>query len=424
MGGALRTFVWIFGLYFIEGLPNAIVGTLSVGYYKSMGLDNTKTAMLTSLLYIPWVIKGIWGPLIDSVSTKRRWILLCSGVFALCFIALAAAQFLPCWIAASAAVFWALGFASATYDIAADGFYMLALNEREQSFFVGIRNAFYRVAVLFGQGAMLVIAGWGASKFANKGAGWSLSFGVCAAVVLSCLAFFKAFLPKPPGDLRRSDSRIYGVLLGMKGAFLEFFRKKNIFSILLFILFYRFAEAQLLKIVQPFMLDSKEAGGLGMSLSQLGWIYGTLAPALLLLGGILGGLFISRVGLRRSMLAMAMLMNLPNVIYIYMAACQPDSVYVISALVGFEQFGYGFGFAAYMVYLMFASRGENMTSSYAICTSFMALGIIFPGFFSGAVQSALGYFGFFSWIMLSTLLSFAAAWLAYRTLPRSGDGQF
>ncbi len=416
MGGALRTFVWIFGLYFIEGLPNAIVGTLSVGYYKSMGLDNTKTAMLTSLLYIPWVIKGIWGPLIDSVSTKRRWILLCSGVFALCFIALAAAQFLPYWIAASAAVFWALGFASATYDIAADGFYMLALNEREQSFFVGIRNAFYRVAVLFGQGAMLIIAGWGAYVFASKSAGWSLAFGVCVAVVLACLLFFKLFLPAPKSDIPRPDSRIADVLRGIKGAFLEFFRKKHIFSILAFVLFYRFAEAQLLKIVQPFMLDPKEVGGLGMSLSQLGWIYGTLAPVLLLLGGILGGLYISRVGLRRSMLVMALMMNLPNIIYVFMAAFQPDCAYLISALVGFEQFGYGFGFAAYMVYLMFASRGNNMTSSYAICTSFMALGIIFPGFFSGAMQSVMGYLGFFSWIMLSTLISFGVTWLAYRTL--------
>ncbi len=405
----------------MEGLPNAIVGALSVGYYKSMGLDNTKTAMLTSLLYVPWVAKGIWGPLVDSVSTKRRWIFFCSAGFVVCLAALAAVQFVPCWIAASAAAFWILGFASATYDIASDGFYMLALDERGQSFFVGIRNAFYRVAVLFGQGAMSIIAGWGALAFSNTGAGWSLSFGVCAALAALCTVFFKLFLPRPPADaVRCAPTCVSKVLGGVKGAFLEFLRKKNIVSILAFILFYRFAEAQLLKIVQPFMLDSREDGGLGMSLSQMGWIYGTLAPVLLLLGGVLGGVLISRAGLRRSMFAMAALMNLPNAIYVYMAVFQPRSAYTVSALIGFEQFCYGFGFAAYMVYLMFVSRGENATSSYAICTSLMALGVIIPGFFSGAVQSAAGYTGFFSWVMLSTVPSFAAAHLAYKTLPRNG----
>ena len=407
---------WVPPLYFIEGLPNAIVASLSVGYYMSMGVGNAKAAMLTSGLYLPWFLKGLWGPFVDSVSTKRKWIFFCTALFAVCFAGLALAGFFPRWIAASALMFWTLGFASATFDIAADGFYMLALDDKSQSFFVGIRNAFYRIAVLFGQGAMLVIAGYFGKFFDSPSGGWAVAFLTCAAVCSIAAAYFSKALPRPQTDAPRADSSAGEIVRNMRSAFAEFFSKRHILSILAFVLFYRFAEAQLLKIVQPFLYHGADAGGLGLSLETIGIIYGTAAPIALLGGGIIGGIFISKTGLKRAMLPMALAMNLPNVIYVYMAIVLPQSHIEIASLICVEQFGYGFGFAGYMVYLMWASAGGNRTSTYAIFTSFMALGIMFPGFFSGAVQEFLGYAGFFEWVLFCTLVSFFVTYLAYRTL--------
>lgn len=293
---------------------------------------------------------------------------------------------------------------------------MLALDDKSQSFFVGIRNAFYRIAVLFGQGAMLVIAGYFGKFFDSPSGGWAVAFLTCAAVCSIAATYFSKALPRPQTDAPRADSSAGEIVRNMRSAFAEFFSKRHILSILAFVLFYRFAEAQLLKIVQPFLYHGADAGGLGLSLETIGIIYGTAAPVALLGGGIIGGIFISKTGLKRAMLPMALAMNLPNVIYVYMAIVLPQSHIEIASLICVEQFGYGFGFAGYMVYLMWASAGGNRTSTYAIFTSFMALGIMFPGFFSGAVQEFLGYAGFFEWVLFCTLVSFFVTYLAYRTL--------
>ncbi len=405
----------------MEGLPNAIVASLSVGYYKSMGMSNASIGMLTSFLYLPWVIKGFWGPLVDSYSQKRKWIFACAGIFFVCFAGLSLAQFTEHWVFLSACIFWLLGFASATFDISADGFYMLALSSKEQSFYIGIRNAFYRVAVLFGQGAMLAIAGFSKNLFGGIERGWAVSFGVCALVMGFCIFVLKISLPRAEADIAKNTNKIVDVFNGIVRAFVEFFTKKNILSILAFVIFYRFAEAQLTKIVQPFLLDSIEQGGLGMSETQVGLVYGTIAPITLLGGGILGGILISKIGLVRSLFGMVCALNLPNIIYVYMAIFQPQNVVLNSVLIAFEQFGYGFGFSGYMVFLIWASKGENRTSSYAICTSLMALGILLPGFFSGLIQEEIGYVHFFEWIMLSTLVSFTVAMWAIKTIKKSGE---
>lgn len=407
---------WIPPLYFIEGLPNAIVGSLAVMYYTSMGMSNADTAMLTSGLYLPWVLKGLWGAVVDSISTKRKWIAVCTSIFALCFGGLAIAGFMPCWIAASALMFWILGFASATFDISADGFYMLALDEKRQSFFVGIRNAVYRIAALFGQGAMLIIAGKSADFFESTAGGWAIAFLVCLLIALVCVPLFVKTLPYPLEDIQRKSESMRNLWSNIKDAICEFFSKKNILSILAFVLFYRFAEAQLVKIVQPFLRDSVANGGLGMSLERIGLLYGTFAAIALFAGGILGGIFISKIGLKRAIFIMALAINLPNIIYVYLAFAQPQSDIVIGLLISLEQFGYGFGFAGYMVYLMYASSGGSRTSSYALFTSFMALGMMLPGFFSGLLQETLGYLGFFEWILCATLVSFFVTYLAYRTI--------
>ncbi len=415
----LKALSWLSSLYFVEGLPNAIVASLSVGYYKSMGLDNSSIAMLTSALYLPWVLKGFWGPLVDSLSTKRKWIFACMAIFFLSLAGLCFAQFFEGWVMITAAIFWLFAMVSATFDISADGFYMLALDEKEQSFFVGIRNAFYRVAVLFGQGAMMIFAGLARDFFGSVQVGWAFSFGLCALLVGALLPVLKFSLPTPKDDICKSSENSSAVFTNIFVAFKEFFAKKHILTILAFVLLYRFAEAQLVRVIQPFLLDELADGGLGMTQAQIGTLYGTIAPIALLGGGILGGMLISKRGLVNSLLPMACAINLPNFIYVYMSAMQSQSLILNALLISIEQFGYGFGFAGYMVFLMWASEGANKTSSYAICTSLMALGMVFPGFFSGKIQMSLGYYGFFWWIMLATLVSFGVSLLAWRLLKKS-----
>lgn len=415
----LKTLAWLGPLYFTEGLPNAIVGSLSVGYYKSMGMDNATVAALTSSLYLPWVLKGIWGPVVDSYSTKRSWIFFCCGVFFACLAALSLAQFAASWVIVTAALFWVFGFASATFDIAADGFYMLALPPRSQSFFIGFRNAFYRIAVLFGQGAMMVLAGFAERMFGSIERGWAVSFGICAATVGLCIPAIKFFMPAAECDTPANNANGRGTLSNIADAFREFFTKKDILCILAFVLLYRFAEAQLVRVVQPFMLDAVSDGGLGMTKEQMGLIYGTIAPVALLLGGFLGGVIISKYGLARCIMPYAAAINIPNVIYVYMAAAQPQNAVLNALLISAEQFGYGLGFSSYMVFLMWASRGKNRASSYALCTSLMALGMMFPGAFSGAIQVEMGYENFFYWILLSTVVSFAVAHSAARLIKKS-----
>lgn len=401
-------FSWISSLYFVEGLPNAIVSGLSVAFYKSMGMANEDIALLTGAMYLPWAFKGLWGPLVDSISTKRRWIFFCSVIFSACFLGLCAGMFSSAYIVISAVIFWILAFTSATFDIAADGFYMLALNEQEQSFYVGIRSAFYRFAVLFGQGAMIFVAGFGESYFNSLPLGWVLSLASAAVIVLLAMLQFAIFLPKPPADIPRLDSNHKEVFANIKEAFFEFIKKPHILSILAFAMFYRFSESQLVKMVQPFMLDTKADGGLGLSLSDVGLIYGTLSPIMLLGGGIVGGIWLSHKGMEKALMPMCLAMNLPNVFYVYMAIFQPDSIFQVTTLIALEQFGYGFGFAGYMVYLMRVSKGKMQTSTYAICTSFMAMSLAIPSMFSGYIQKILGsYSEFFTWVLLSALVSIA-----------------
>ena len=264
------------------------------------------------------------------------------------------------------------------------------------------------------------IAGFSKEIFGSIERGWATSFGICALVVGISVPFLKHSIPVSDADIKRKTENFKDVFVGIVLAFKEFFTKKNIFCILAFVIFYRFAEAQLLRIVQPFFMDSIADGGLGMSETQVGLVYGTIAPIALLGGGIIGGMLISKLGLVRCMLIMAWALNLPNLIYVYMAMFQPQSMIINSALIAIEQFGYGFGFAGFMVFLMWASKGENQTSSYAICTSLMALGIVIPGCFSGGIQMSLGYLNFFLWIMFSTLVSFAVTVWAVSVVKKTG----
>ena len=387
---------WIPTLYFAEGLPYVLVMTVSVIMYKNLGISNTEIAFYTSWLYLPWVIKPFWSPFVDLLKTKRWWIttmqlLIGAGLAGIAF-------FLPTsfFFQATLAVFWLMAFSSATHDIAADGFYMLALNESEQSLFVGIRNIFYRIATITGQGLLIVLAGMLEKWTGNIPYAWSLVFFVCAGLFIAIGLYHTYQLPKPTTDK--------GASLGSLGnLFKTFFQKKGIVLSLAFILLYRLGEAQLAKLASPFLLDKPEMGGLNLSTEQVGIIYGTIGVIALLLGGIVGGIVASKHGLKKWLWYMVAAMNVPNLVYVYLAFVQPENFWVISSCVAIEQLGYGFGFTAFMLYLIYVAQGPYQTAHYAICTGFMALGMMLPGMIAGWLQELMGYDWFFVWVCLCTI---------------------
>ena len=399
---------WIPTLYFAEGLPYVAVMTLSVILYKRLEVSNAEIALYTSWLYFPWVIKPLWSPFVDLVRTKRWWIvamqlLIGGGMAGIAFV-------LPgdFYFQATLAFFWLMAFGSATHDIAADGFYMLGLNEEKQAFFIGIRNTFYRVAMITGQGLLVMIAGFLEQQTGNIPMSWSLVFFILAGLFIALSLWHHSVLPNPVSDERRMGVTVRTIWREFLLTFYSFFTKKGIIPALLFMLTYRLGESQLVKLASPFLLDSPEQGGLGLSTGQVGFVYGTVGVIALLLGGILGGIAISRQGLKRWMWPMAWAISLPNLVYLYMACLQPQNFWVINTCVAVEQFGYGFGFTAYTMYLMLFSEGKYKTSHYAISTGFMALGMMLPGMFSGWIQEWLGYQLFFVWVMVCCIPLFLA----------------
>jgi PAT family beta-lactamase induction signal transducer AmpG len=404
-----NAWAWIPSLYFAEGLPYVVVMTVSVIMYKRLGLSNTDIALYTSWLYLPWVIKPIWSPLIDNLKTKRFWIitmqLLVGGGLAGVAFTLPASNF----IQYSLAFLWLMAFSSATHDIAADGFYMLGLSEHQQAFFVGIRNTFYRFAMLAGQGPLVILAGYLESMDDRLSWAWSVTFFILAALFIAFFLWHMLILPYPASDETRGNKSIHEIIHDFLETFISFFKKKGIGIGLIFILVYRLGEAQLVKLASPFMLDDPAKGGLGLTTANIGFIYGTAGIIALTLGGILGGIVVSRHGIGKWLWPMVLAMNVPNLVYVYMAITQPADLAVVTACVVAEQFGYGFGFTAYMLYMIYISQGKHKTAHYALCTGFMALGMMLPGMISGWVQELIGYQNFFLWVMICTIPGFIVA---------------
>ena len=394
---------WIPSLYFAEGLPYVAVMTLSVIMYKRLEVSNTEIALYTSWLYFPWVVKPLWSPFVDLIKTKRWWVYTMQLLIG---AALAGVAFvLPgdAFFQTTLAFFWLMAFSSATHDIAADGFYMLGLTEEKQAFFIGIRNTFYRIAMITGQGLLVMLAGLLEYRLGNIPLAWSLIFFLMAGLFIGLALWHKYILPKPEADALRKDVTVSTLWSDFLQTFISFFRKPGIVPALIFMLTYRLGESQLVKLASPFLLDKAEAGGMGLSTGQVGFVYGTVGVVALLLGGVLGGVCIARNGLKRWIIPMALAISLPNLVYLYLAYVLPESFLMVNSCVAIEQFGYGFGFTGYTMYLMQFAEGEYKTSHYAICTGFMALGMMLPGMVSGWIQEQIGYQLFFVWVMVCCL---------------------
>ena len=393
---------WIPSLYFAEGLPYVIVMSVSVVMYKRLGVSNADIALYTSWLYLPWVIKPFWSPVLDALRTKRWWILLMQCLMGGSFAGIAFLLPLPHAFQTSLAVFALLAFSSATHDIAADGFYMLALDEHDRSFFVGIRSTFYRLATLAGQGLLIILAGQLERLTDNVAYAWSLVFYFVAGLFILLWLYHRFVLPQPVADdTRGEDLRRLPAMFWE--TFVSFFRKKGIGLAIAFMMLYRLGEALLVKMASPFLLDKVEVGGLGLDTAQVGFVYGTVGVVALTLGGILGGVVVAHGGLKRWLWPMLLSLCLPNLCYVYLAYAPEVSYAVVNVCVAIEQFGYGFGFTAYMLYLMHVAEGPNKTAHYALCTGFMALGMMLPGMVAGWLQEWLGYELFFVCVMVCCL---------------------
>lgn len=404
-----KPWLWVPSIYLAEGIPYMIAMTVSVILYKRLGLSNTQIALYTSWLYIPWVIKPLWSPFVDIFRTKRVWILTMQlaigGSLACVALTLPAANF----VRYSLAMFWIMAFSSATHDIAADGYYMLALDTPQQAAFVGVRVIFYRVATIAAKGGLVIMAGVLENYGYPVARAWSLAFIGVAAVFLALFIYHFFVLPRPAIDKNAPWDKSKNFLAEYFRILTLFFKRKDILIIICFFLFYRFAEAQLVKMVAPFLLDPRVKGGLGLTTAQVGIIYGTVGVVALMLGGLLGGYVVYKKGLKFWLWPMVLIMHLPDLIFVYLSHVLPESLLVIGASIAIEQFGYGFGFTAYTMYMIMVSQGEYKTVFYAIGTGIMALGMMIPAMGSGWIQEMLGYKHFFIWILITTIPGFIVA---------------
>ena len=433
---------WVPTLYFAEGVPYFVVNNISVMMFTKMGVPNGDMAFFTTLLYFPWFLKGVWSPLVDVVRTKRWWIVtmqvLLTALMVLLTLTLPhpsvdviqSGQTPISLFTLTLVLFIIAAFASATHDIAADGYYMLAHSPSSQAAFIGIRSTFYRIASVFGQGVLVYIAGHIEKSTGDIPYSWRVTLGVSAVVFFLITIYHTFFLPHSDEDRPRQSSAENvksiedGVQKGngkdaksasnwseLAESFVTFIKKPNVLWAIAFMLLYRLPEGFLIKMCQPFLVHGTEPGALGLSTELVGLIYGTFGVIALLAGGIVGGIVASKIGLKRSLWIMAACMTLPCLTFVYLAIYQPDNIVIISVALCVEQFGYGFGFTAYMLYMMYFSEGEFKTSHYAICTAFMALSMMLPGFVAGYIQEAIGYVNFFWMVMACCVATVAVTFI-------------
>ena len=402
---------WVPTLYLAEGIPYFLVTSISVTLFAQLGVPNSEMALFTSLIAFPWVVKPLWSPFVDVLRTKRWWVLTMQ-------ILMAVTAALLAWLAPQGhftialILFTITAFCSATHDIAADGYYMLALDEHDQSAYVGLRSTFYRIANIFCQSILLMIVGW-LQKRTDISTSWTYALLLCSGL-LALMAVWHVWA-MPQVEVRGDRLEVKGIWHEVGRVFAEFFKKPGILLALCFMLIYRLPEALLLKLCNPFFLAAQEEGGLGITVDTIGEITG-IGVILMLIGGIGGGIWASRTGLKKAIIPMALCLTLPCIVYVYFAQFQPTEMWLLSLCVGLEQLGYGLGYTACMLYMIHVADGAFKTAHFSICTAFMFLGLMLPGMLAGYIQEAVGYLGFFWIVMACCIPSIVITYLVYRKL--------
>ena len=408
---------WIPTLYVAEGLPNIVVTFVATTLLLQRDFTDGDIAFYIGWLSMPWIIKPLWSPFVDLYKTKRWWVLTMQMLLASSLAGVAFTLNAPFWFEGTMCFFFLMAFSSATHDIAADGFYMLELDSHDQAWFVGIRNTFYRIAVIVGQGILVPAAGMLQLIFRNRNAfTWSLVFYGLAGIFLAIWLYHGIVMPKNErarndknSTLHTPHSTLPETLQGIKATILSFIHKmpaREMVFALLFLLLYRFPEAMLTKMTTTFLMRPNSEGGLGLSPQEYGLSYGTVGLIGLLLGGIAGGMLASRDGLKRWLWPFVCAITLPDLVYVWMSYTMPSNLWLISSCLFVEQFGYGLGFTALTLYMLYFSQGEYKTSHYAICTGLSYLGLMLPGMVSGWLKDSIGYRQFFILVMAFCLITF------------------
>ena len=404
-----NAWLWIPTLYFASGLPYHAITSISDIMYKDMGIGNAQIAMYTSLLLIPWTIKPLWSPFVEMISTRRKWTLASQLLLAICFAAIALAVPSRHFLLLTLAALFLGAFVSSTHDIALDGFYILGLPQEKQSFFSGIRNTFYRIATVFSSGILVMLANEVAKRSGNSHTAWSTTFAITGIIMLTLFLYHKKAMPKPDNDTAGTTNSLKDAFGNYGDIIKTYFQKPAIWQALLFLLLFRFPEAQLGKIGKLFLMDSVTQGGLALDKGEIGFIYGVLGVIGLIIGGIAGGICISRKGLKYWLWPMVIAISLPDAVYIYMSSALPHEMTIISSCIFIEQLGYGFGFTAYTLYMIYFAQGKYPTAHFAISTAFMSLGMMLPGMFAGKLQESMGYENFFIWVTACTVITFTVS---------------
>lgn len=404
-----NAWLWVPTLYFASGLPYHAITSISDIMYKDLGVENSTITFLTSIFLIPWTIKPLWSPFVELISTRRKWTIYSQLLLALCFGMVA--MFIPMnsYLLLTIIAFMIGAFVSSTHDIALDGFYILALPQEKQSFFSGIRNTAYRIATVFSSGILVMLANKMGHYLGSDALAWSATFATTAIIMLAFFLYNRKAMPKPDNDIDRAPRSVSMIFRDFGDIIRTYFKKPGIWSALLFLLLFRFPEAQLGKIGKLFLMDPSTAGGLGLDKGDIGFLNGVIGVIGLIIGGIAGGICISRKGLKYWLWPMVIAISLPDAVYVYMSMVLPESMTVVGGCIFIEQLGYGFGFTAYTLYMIYFAQGKYPTAHFAISTAFMSLGMMLPGMVSGKIQEWLGYEYFFIWVMLCTVITFAVS---------------
>jgi PAT family beta-lactamase induction signal transducer AmpG len=399
--GRTHPAVWVPTLYFAEGLPFFSVALIAGIIYKRLGVANDVIALYTSWLLLPWSLKPFWSPFLEMFKTKKFFVVLTQflGGASLALVALCLP--LPGYFRYTLALFAVVAFCSSTHDIAADGLYIASLSPKEQAAYAGWQGGFYNVARFFSQGGLVILAGYLEAR-TDVPRAWMAIFAAMGLILVLLSLYHARVLPR--GDAARGSESPRQMLATFWDVVESFFRKKNIFLLLVFILLYRAGEGQVVRIGPLFLVDSRAAGGLGLSTEQFGTIYGTLGTVAFIAGSVLGGYFTAAVGLRRALFPLICAMNFPNAAYLYLSTVLPTNPLPVTLALSVEMFGYGFGFVGVILLMMQEiAPGPYRTAHYAFATALMNLGLMLPGTVSGKIQMALGYRNFFLWVLASAV---------------------
>jgi PAT family beta-lactamase induction signal transducer AmpG len=407
--------VWVPSLYLAMGLPNVMVGVVAAILYKNLGVSNEDIAIYTSQMYLPWVLKPLWAPLLETYRSKRFWVISMEFTMAAALGLVALCLPLDGFFRLSLAFFWLVGFASATQDTCADGVYMTTVSKSEQARYAGVQSMCWNLGAVLASGLLVSLTGW---LHHHLGMGWVQCWMVVVSLAAGAMALAGVYHLRvlPPGSPSTLQGQgLAGGFAATRAAWVSFFRKPQIWMMLAVVFFYRFAEGFIEKFGPLFLLDAASAGGLGLDNQALGHINGTVGTLAFIAGAFLGGFIVARRTLPRSFLLLALVLNVPHLTYFYLAQTQPTDTAWIAFIVAIEKFGFGMGAVGHMLYMMQqVAPGPFRMAHYAMATGIMALTKWSTGSVSGLLWNHVDhhYVSFFGWVLVFSIPPVILAWLA------------